>query len=111
MATHHHPQLELLTEYAAGTLSLEFGTLSRLTGDAKYEQAALRATRAVWRHRSAHDLLGAHIHLQSGSWTQATPRTTCRSLAAIADDLANEPCEWLVLLLANAARLRVGPLR
>ena len=56
---------------AAGTLVLEFGALSRLTGDGKYEAAAKRAALAVWRHRTSHDLLGAHIHLDRGEWTQA----------------------------------------
>ena len=56
---------------AAGTLALEFGTLSRLTGDDRYEAAAVRAVEAIWQHRSAHDLLGAHINLESGVWTQA----------------------------------------
>ena len=56
---------------AAGTLVLEFGALSRLTGDPKYEAAAKRAALAVWRQRSGHDLLGAHVNLKTGAWTQA----------------------------------------
>ena len=55
---------------AAGTLVLEFGALSRLTGDVRYEAAALRAARALWRRRSAHGLLGAHINIETGKWTQ-----------------------------------------
>ena len=56
---------------AAGTLVMEFGALSRLTGNASYEAAAKRAALAVWRRRSELDLLGAHVHLKSGQWTQA----------------------------------------
>jgi len=53
-----------------GTLNLEFGTLSRLTGDPRFEETALRTARAVWAQRTRHDLLGAHIDLTSGAWTQ-----------------------------------------
>lgn len=40
-----------------GTFILEFGTLSRLTGNPKYEQAALRALEAIWSHRSRINLV------------------------------------------------------
>ena len=43
---------------------------SRLTDDPTYERAALRAARAVWRMRSELDLVGAHISLVTGAWTQ-----------------------------------------
>ena len=56
---------------AAGTLVMEFGALSRLTGNGSYEAAAKRAALAVWRRRSEIDLVGAHVHLKSGAWTQA----------------------------------------
>ena len=56
---------------AAGTLALEFGALSALTRDGRYAAAAQRAAFAVWRRRSTKDLLGAHVHLESGAWTQA----------------------------------------
>jgi mannosidase alpha-like ER degradation enhancer 2 len=55
---------------AAGTLLLEFGALSRYTGDPRYEAAAKRAALAVWQRRSEIDLLGAHVHIHSGVWTQ-----------------------------------------
>lgn len=42
----------------AGTLILEFGTLSRLSGDPKYEMAAKKALLEVWSRRSDLDLLG-----------------------------------------------------
>eukprot|EP00967_Tisochrysis_lutea_P093421 scaffold135147_cov28-Tisochrysis_lutea.AAC.3 len=35
------------------------------------QAAALRAAEAIWSHRSPHDLVGAHIHLETGEWTQA----------------------------------------
>eukprot|EP00937_MAST-01D_sp_MAST-1D-sp2_P005432 g5432.t1 len=56
---------------AAGTLLLEFGALSRLTGNRTYELAAHRAARALWRRRDPKtDLLGATIDTHSGSWRQ-----------------------------------------
>eukprot|EP00966_Prymnesium_polylepis_P095845 2220706-Prymnesium_polylepis.1 len=100
---------------AAGTLVLEFGALTRLTGDGRcagggtttprtrcgnavqrvpsrvrtqppvsrrarllrlpaappFEAAARRAAVALWSRRSEIDLLGAHLSLRSGAWTQA----------------------------------------
>ncbi|KAA0186645.1 hypothetical protein HAZT_HAZT006204 [Hyalella azteca] len=52
-----------------GTFLVEFGALSRLTGDPIYEQVALRAMLAVWRQRSSIDLLGNHIDVTTGRWT------------------------------------------
>ena len=36
-----------------GTFIVEFGTLSRLTGDPVFEKVAMRAMEALWQHRSA----------------------------------------------------------
>ena len=41
-----------------GTLLLEFGTLSRLSLDSRFEEAALCALRLLWSKRSTRDLLG-----------------------------------------------------
>lgn len=55
----------------AGTLTLEFELLSRLTGDPSFGKAAKRATRALWLRRSPHlDLLGKHIDVNKGVWTE-----------------------------------------
>ncbi|KAJ3330298.1 alpha mannosidase-like protein [Blyttiomyces sp. JEL0837] len=54
----------------AGTLLLEFGTLSRLTGDPSYERVARRALVEVWRRRSKIDLVGNTIDAQTGKWIQ-----------------------------------------
>ncbi len=40
-----------------GTFLLEFGTLSRLTGDPIYEQTALRALEGIWSRRSLINLV------------------------------------------------------
>ena len=53
-----------------GTLSLEFELLSRLTGDLKYGQAAKLAVRALWLRRSSLNLVGKHIDIQRGTWTE-----------------------------------------
>ncbi|XP_046395860.1 ER degradation-enhancing alpha-mannosidase-like protein 2 [Ischnura elegans] len=52
-----------------GTYIVEFGTLSRLTGDPLYEEVALKALNALHHHRSSIGLLGNHIDVQSGRWT------------------------------------------
>ncbi|VDP41200.1 unnamed protein product [Heligmosomoides polygyrus] len=52
-----------------GTFIVEFGTLSRLTGDPQFERVALRALESLWRTRSAIGLVGNHINVQTGQWT------------------------------------------
>ncbi|XP_020812182.1 ER degradation-enhancing alpha-mannosidase-like protein 2 [Drosophila serrata] len=52
-----------------GTFLIEFGTLSRLTGNSIYEEVAMRAVHALWSHRSSIGLFGNHIDVQSGRWT------------------------------------------
>ncbi|CAF1600045.1 unnamed protein product [Adineta ricciae] len=52
-----------------GTFLIEFGTLSRLTGDPVYERVALRALKSLWSKRSAINLVGNHINIQTGAWT------------------------------------------
>ncbi|XP_010542915.1 PREDICTED: alpha-mannosidase I MNS4 isoform X2 [Tarenaya hassleriana] len=53
-----------------GTLTLEFGVLSRLTNDPVFEQVAKNAVRGLWARRSNLDLVGAHINVFTGEWTQ-----------------------------------------
>lgn len=57
----------------AGSLVLEFTTLSRLTGDGRYEEHAKRAFWAVWNRRSDVGLLATTIDVESGKWL--TPYT------------------------------------
>lgn len=52
-----------------GTFLVEFGTLSRLTGNSIYEEVALQAIYALWERRSPIGLFGNHIDVQSGRWT------------------------------------------
>ncbi|KAJ1977755.1 hypothetical protein H4R35_002172 [Dimargaris xerosporica] len=55
-----------------GTLLLEFGTLSRLTGDSRFEHVAQDALDAVWAMRSPRDLVGNAINLVQRQWIDAT---------------------------------------
>ncbi|XP_019872815.1 ER degradation-enhancing alpha-mannosidase-like protein 2 [Aethina tumida] len=52
-----------------GTFILEFGTLSRLTGDPLYEEVALNALYALFHHKSQLGLFGNHIDIDTGKWT------------------------------------------
>lgn len=54
---------------AGGSFAIEFGVLSRLTSDWRYEQAALRAAESLWQRRSRLDLVGNHLNIQTGEWT------------------------------------------
>ncbi|OSC99135.1 glycoside hydrolase family 47 protein [Trametes coccinea BRFM310] len=53
----------------AGSLILEFGTLSRLTGDDRFEKAAYKAFFALWNRRSDIGLVGNTINIFTGLWT------------------------------------------
>lgn len=52
-----------------GTLIVEFGTLSRLTGDAVFMDTAKRALVATYARRSPIGLVGDGIDVQTGRWT------------------------------------------
>ncbi|ERN01444.1 alpha-mannosidase I MNS4 isoform X1 [Amborella trichopoda] len=53
-----------------GTLTIEFGVLSRLTGNPVFEKVTKNAVRGIWVRRSEIDLVGAHINVFTGEWTQ-----------------------------------------
>jgi hypothetical protein len=53
----------------AGSLVLEFTTLSRLTGDERFEKLAKKAFWAVWERRSGIGLIGNGIDAENGQWT------------------------------------------
>ncbi len=55
----------------AGSLVLEFSTLSRLTGNPRYERVAKDAFWAVWQRRSNIGLIGAGIDAETGEWVSA----------------------------------------
>ncbi|MGZ5285957.1 MAG: glycoside hydrolase family 47 protein [Flavisolibacter sp.] len=51
-----------------GTLMLEFGKLSQITGNKKYYEAAKKAIMAVYEKRSSLGLAGIQINILSGQW-------------------------------------------
>ncbi|XP_051136813.1 alpha-mannosidase I MNS5 isoform X2 [Andrographis paniculata] len=53
-----------------GSLILEMGALSRLTGDPRFEFAALRALRKLWSMRSSLNLLGTILDVETGEWIE-----------------------------------------
>ncbi|XP_053984271.1 ER degradation-enhancing alpha-mannosidase-like protein 2 [Hylaeus volcanicus] len=52
-----------------GTFLLEFGTLSRLTGDPLYEEIAMNAIKALHYYKSNIGLVGNHVDVLTGHWT------------------------------------------
>lgn len=53
----------------AGTLILEFGTLSKLTGNPVFYQKAKRALIETFKRRSSIGLVGDGINVETGRWT------------------------------------------
>ena len=51
-----------------GSLLMEFGTLSRLTGNPVYFDKAKRAVLALYRLRSSIGLVGSAINIETGKW-------------------------------------------
>src|SRR5436305_7134754 len=55
-----------------GTIIAEFGTLSRLVHDDRYYNAAKKAQKAVFDRRSALDLVGTTLDIETGAWINNT---------------------------------------
>jgi mannosidase alpha-like ER degradation enhancer 2 len=55
-----------------GTLMLEFGTLSRLTGRPVYYDTAKRAAEQLFARRSRLGLVGSTIDVRTGAWQDST---------------------------------------
>src|SRR5829696_3409431 len=51
-----------------GTLMMEFGKLSKLTGEKKYYDIAKKAIMEVYKRRSKIDLVGLQINVITGEW-------------------------------------------
>mmetsp|Transcript_34240 Transcript_34240/g.78128 ORF Transcript_34240/g.78128 Transcript_34240/m.78128 type:complete len:509 (-) Transcript_34240:63-1589(-) len=64
----HKLETSVSATATGGTILLEFGLLSNLTGDRKYMDAAMKATRGLWDRRSSLDLMGSHIDVKTGAW-------------------------------------------
>jgi ER degradation enhancer, mannosidase alpha-like 2 len=52
-----------------GTLLIEFGTLSKLTGKPVYYEKAKRAVVELYKRRSSIGLVGSGINVKTGQWT------------------------------------------
>uniref|UniRef100_A0AAF5CYQ6 alpha-1,2-Mannosidase n=2 Tax=Strongyloides stercoralis TaxID=6248 RepID=A0AAF5CYQ6_STRER len=52
-----------------GTFIIEFGSLSKLTGNDIYEKVAMNALNSLWESRSKIGLVGNHIDVMTGKWT------------------------------------------
>lgn len=52
-----------------GTLLIEFGTLSKLTGKPIYYEKAKRALVETYKRRSSIGLVGTNINVETGKWT------------------------------------------
>lgn len=74
---HSRPEVTETCSAGAGSLVLEFTTLSRLTGDGRYEDLAKRAFWAVWLRRSEIDLIGAGIDAETGNWVAPFTGVSC----------------------------------
>ena len=62
----------------AGTLLLEYGTLSRLTGKPIYYQKAKRALVATFERRSPIGLVGERFDVDTGRWTNTSSHIGAR---------------------------------
>ncbi len=61
-----------------GTLTLEFGALSRLTGRPLYYERAKRGVMAVYERRSEIGLVGTTIDVETGEWIDTESHITGR---------------------------------
>lgn len=77
----------------AGSLIIEFATLSRLTGDDRFERAAFKAFFALWNRRSDINLVGNNIDVFTGKW--GGQETT--GIGAGVDSFYEYALKWYVL--------------
>ncbi|KAF9247222.1 glycoside hydrolase family 47 protein [Melanogaster broomeanus] len=77
----------------AGSLMLEFATLSRLTGDERFEKAAYKAYFALWNRKSDLGLVGNTINIWNGLWNP--PEVT--GIGAGIDSFYEYALKWYIL--------------
>ncbi|KZP32890.1 glycoside hydrolase family 47 protein [Athelia psychrophila] len=77
----------------AGSLIIEFATLSRLTGDDRFEKAARKAFFALWNRKSDIGLVGNTINTWTGAWMQ--PEIT--GIGAGIDSFYEYALKWYIL--------------
>ncbi|KAL1384298.1 glycosyl hydrolase family 47-domain-containing protein [Phyllosticta capitalensis] len=67
-ASKESPEITETCSAGAGSLVLEFSTLSRLTGDPIFEKFGKAAFWAIWSRRSSSGLIGSGIDAETGHW-------------------------------------------
>ncbi|KAH7922461.1 glycoside hydrolase family 47 protein [Leucogyrophana mollusca] len=77
----------------AGSLILEFATLSRLTGDERFEKAAYKAFFALWNRKSDIGLVGNTVNIWTGMWT--APEVS--GIGAGIDSFYEYALKWYIL--------------
>ncbi|KAI6003911.1 glycoside hydrolase family 47 protein [Pisolithus albus] len=77
----------------AGSLILEFATLTRLTGDERFEKVAYKAYFALWNRRSEIGLVGNTINIWTGAWLH--PEVT--SVGAGIDSFYEYALKWYIM--------------
>ncbi|KAI0773849.1 alpha-mannosidase [Fomes fomentarius] len=77
----------------AGSLILEFGVLSRLTGDDRFEKAAYKAFFALWNRRSDIGLVGNTVNIFTGQWLH--PEVA--SIGAGIDSFYEYALKWYII--------------
>ncbi|KAF8529066.1 alpha-mannosidase [Hysterangium stoloniferum] len=76
----------------AGSLIIEFGVLSRLTGDFRFEKAAHKAFFAIWNRRSDIGLVGNTINAKTGLWLSDST-----GIGAGVDSFYEYALKWYIL--------------
>ncbi|KAL1668072.1 glycoside hydrolase family 47 protein [Schizophyllum commune] len=77
----------------AGSLILEFATLSRLTGDERFEKVAHKAFFALWNRKSDVGLVGNTVNTWTGAWT--SPLAT--GIGAGIDSFFEYALKWYIM--------------
>ncbi|KAI9510474.1 alpha-mannosidase [Russula earlei] len=77
----------------AGSLILEFATLSRLTGDPRFEKVAHKAFFELWNRRSDIGLVGNTVNAWTGDWMH--PQVS--SVGAGIDSFFEYALKWYIL--------------
>jgi hypothetical protein len=76
------------------------GVLSRLTGDSRYEAAALRALRKLWSMRSSLNLVGTTLDVLTGKWIEYS------SGIGAGNAMYTYPCDLLIVYLYDCSIVR-----
>lgn len=76
------------------------GALSRLSGDSRYEAAALRALRKLWSMRSSLNLVGTTLDVLTGKWIEYSSGIGAGNTISFNHLSKKKPISFNVCLLA-----------